>query len=163
MADGQRCCENRDEEEYQETDHVDVEERNNRDRSRDARQGGGEQARDPHEGTRHDRVLQRLPAGRGLQVGDESVSEAAVPEQRWNIGVTQVLIAIGGGPQSVDACVIEEITDDVAEGGQQDQYAKNAPRWRYSCDALTERATDDRSTRRDNRVASCGPCSRFVR
>ncbi len=74
-----------------------------------------------------------------------------------------MLIPVGGRPQSVDARVIEEVTDDVAEGGEQDQYAKNAPWRRYSCDALTEGTADDWSARRDNRVASSRPCSRFVR
>ena len=74
-----------------------------------------------------------------------------------------MLIPVGGRPQSVDARVIEEVADDVAESGEQDQYAKNTPGRRYSCDALTEWAADDGSTRRDNRVASCGLCSRFVR
>ena len=74
-----------------------------------------------------------------------------------------MLIPVGGCPQSVDACVIEEVADDVAESGEQDQYAKNAPRRRYSSDALTEWAANDRSTRRNNRVASCWPCSRLVR
>jgi len=163
MSHGQCRRDNRDEEKHQETDHVDVEERHDRHRSGKTRQGGGKQGRDPHEHTRQNRVFQRLAAGRCLQVGDKSFSEAPVPEQRGNVGVAQVLIPVGGRPQSVDARVIEEVADDVAESGEQDQYAKNTPGRRYSCYALTEWAADDRSTRRDNRVASCGLCSRFVR